>query len=644
MKKNDIYEEIGNISPDLIAEADPTAPIVTRKTNIRRRFTIAAVCASIAMLFAFAIVAVPYFNREEPFTAELPDELLEFADSKYIKAIYSIYNNSILGYSDDLSTPSSGNIMSGMNGNGKSGSYIEVTDNQVEGVIEGDLFKRSKTHIFYVDVINKTINSYKIKGENTALAGQYKIDENTLNGSDFIPREIYLSKDCDTLTVVGEFYDQRDGYYGPSYYRYRKTVLASFDVSNPNKIKLKETIIVAGGYITSRSIEEKIYLIYKFGINVYNNRIDFTDEREFIPQIDIGKGSESIDIEDIIFTESTSENEYTVILRVDEDSLRIEDIKAIYKPVNEVFVSEDKIILVDNYQKYYEYEENSAAHVGRNRFSDISIISIEKENMEYRAGFTLEGSVEGQYSIDEYNGVLRIAATTNLFVWRGDVCIDPKTGWVDVGESFELIAPGTNASLYCIDTNTWETVAEVKDFAPWGEEVMSARFDGNMAYICTAETVTLYDPVYFFDLTDLNNITRTDTGTIEGYSTSLVDFTEGTLLGIGYGDSRMTLKIEIYKEGEGKVESVCSYIKEDVGYSEDYKAYYIDRERGLVGLMLRQGKNCTYILLRFDGKQITEVITEEMGDMQYPDAARATLIDDFFYIFIFDKYQAIKLP
>lgn len=636
MKKNDIYEEIGNISPDLIAEADPLLPIATHKT----RFRIAAICASVALFLALTLVALPFFNREEPFSAELPDDLLEFADSKYIKAIYSIYNNSILGYSDYSSAP--GNIMSDANGDRNTVSYIEVTDNQIKGVIEGDLFKRSKTHIFYVDSINKTINSYKINGENTTLAGQYKIDENTLNGKDFTPREIYLSKDCDTLTVVGQFYDYDDSYGGLSYNK--KLVLASFDVSNPNKIKLKKTVVLAGWYITSRSVDGRIYLIYEYGIYTYNKKINFADEGQFIPQIDVGKGFESIDVRDIVFTESSSDSVYTVILCVDEDSLRIEDVKAIYKPVNEVFVSEDKIVLVDNYQKFYEYEENSAAHVGRNRFSDVSIFSIEKGNMEYRGGFTLEGSVEGQYSIDEYNGILRIAATTDLFVWSGDVWIDPKTGWIDFGESSELISPGTNASLYCIDTNTWQKVAEVRDFAPWGEEVTSARFDGNMAYICTAERIILSDPVYFFDLTDLNNITYTDTGTIEGYSTSLVDFTEGMLLGIGYGDSRNTLKIEVYKEVEGGVESVCSYIKEDVGFSEDYKAYYIDRERGLVGLMFRQSNNCTYILLHFDGNRISEVISEEMGKMSYPAAARATLIDDCFYIFIFEKYKAVKLP
>lgn len=642
MKKNDIYEEIGNISPDLIAEADPTAPIVTRKMKIRRRFTIAAACASIALLLALAIVAVPYFNREEPFTAELPEELLEFADSKYIKAIYAIYNNSILGICDYSSAPS--NIMSNMNSTGKTSNYIEVTDNQVEGVIEGDLFKRSKTHIFYVDVINKTINSYKIKGEKTTLVGQYQIDENTLNGKAFTPREIYLSKDCDTLTVVGQFYDFRDSYGGLSYNR--KTVLASFDVSNPRKIKLKKTIVAAGEYITSRSVGGKIYWFYEFGINSYNK--DFSDETEFIPQIDDGSGFKSINMEDIVVTDGASEDMYTVIVRVDEDSLRIEDIKAVFQPVNEIFVSEDKIILVDNYQKLYEYEENSKKCIGRNRFSDISVISIEKRNMEYQTRFSLIGCVDGQYSIDEYNGILRVATTTELMVWRGDVWIGEYNDWPRVGKGFDgkrdYYDSGTNASLYCIDTNTWEIVAEVKDFAPWGEEIRSARYDGDMAYLCTAEAEFLVDPVYFFDLSDLNNITYTDTGTIDGYSTSLVDFGEGLLLGIGYGDSRNTFKIDVYKEGESKVESVCSYIKEDVGYSEDYKAYYIDRERGLVGLMFRQSQNCTYILLHFDGKQITEVITEEMGDMRYPDAARATLIDDCFYIFIFDKYKAIKLP
>ena len=100
-------------------------------------------------------------------------------------------------------------------------------------------------------------------------------------------------------------------------------------------------------------------------------------------------------------------------------------------------------------------------------------------------------------------------------------------------------------------------VAKVERFAPKGETVRSVRFDGDYAYVCTA--IQLTDPVFFFDLSDLSNITYKDTGTISGFSTSLVDLGDGFLMGIGVGSLSTTLKVEIYVEGEQGVESYCSY-------------------------------------------------------------------------------------
>ena len=61
----------------------------------------------------------------------------------------------------------------------KDNSSVEVTDNQVEGVSEGDRFKRSHTHIFYLDVYGVlkvyTIEVTELDLENTAL-----VDEDTV--------------------------------------------------------------------------------------------------------------------------------------------------------------------------------------------------------------------------------------------------------------------------------------------------------------------------------------------------------------------------------------------------------------------------------------------------------------------------------
>ena len=147
-----------------------------------------------------------------------------------------------------------------------------------------------------------------------------------------------------------------------------------------------------------------------------------------------------------------------------------------------------------------------------------------------------------------------------------------------------------------------KTVSSVIGFAPDGETVRSVRFDGTNAYVCTAVMQT--DPVFFFDLSNIRHITYKETGTIEGYSDSLIDLGDGYLLGIGYGSSTVNLQIEIYKESENGVVSVCKYERMNAYFSPLYKAYYVNREENLIGLGIGErytDESSRYVLLHFDG-------------------------------------------
>ena len=115
--------------------------------------------------------------------------------------------------------------------------------------------------------------------------------------------------------------------------------------------------------------------------------------------------------------------------------------------------------------------------------------------------------------MDEKDGILRVVTTVEY----GSYSDAYGHGW--------FVPAYTSASLYCVSLEDFETVASVEKFAPEGEQVQSVRFDGDYAYVCTS--VNFSDPVFFFDLSDLSNITYTDTGEIEGFSSSLVDFENG---------------------------------------------------------------------------------------------------------------------
>ena len=145
-------------------------------------------------------------------------------------------------------------------------------------------------------------------------------------------------------------------------------------------------------------------------------------------------------------------------------------------------------------------------------------------------------------------------------------------------------------------------------------------------------TVTLIDPVYFFDLSDPARIVRKDTGTIPGFSHSLVQLPDGNLLGLGVGETGSTFKAEVYAESAAGVTSVCTWIRSGTRFSQNYKAYLIDREAGLFGVPLYE----TYVLLHYDGHSLTSVLEADIPSPSpiSPDSdfVRAFLADGWLYI------------
>ena len=147
------------------------------------------------------------------------------------------------------------------------------------------------------------------------------------------------------------------------------------------------------------------------------------------------------------------------------------------------------------------------------------------------------------------------------------------------------------------------------------------------------------DPVFAFDLSDLDHITYTDTGVIEGYSSSLINFADGYLLGVGYDNSR-NLKLEVYEETETSVDSVAVKTVA-VSFSEDYKSYFIDRDRGLIGLGFWSYGMGEYALYAFDGYTLNQLVRVEMAGM--PEYKRATLIDCWLYILSDSSTHGLKV-
>ena len=300
---------------------------------------------------------------------------------------------------------------------------------------------------------------------------------------------------------------------------------------------------------------------------------------------------------------------------------------------NGVYVSKDNIFAT----RYYTEEETKDNVTSATTMSEIAAISYSGDSLTPIGSVSIAGMVKDQYSMDEYNGILRVATTTRVST--------SETYTIDGEEMVKFTPAKTSASLYCIDLSTWKVVAKVENFAPEGETVRSARFEGDIAYVCTAKALT--DPVFFFDLSDLSNITYTDTGTIEGFSTSLISFGDGYLVGIGVGNTSSTLKLEVYQETDDGVKSVCVHQIQGAYYSPDYKSYLIDREHQLIGLGIIDRttsagrRNTRYLLFSYQEGQLILVGTVEYDDVYRPQYIRSVYIDG--YLYVFAQYREARL-
>ncbi len=484
------------------------------------------------------------------------------------------------------------------------GGYVETTDNQVAGVIEGDLFKRTTTHIFYLDTSAAEIRAYSIAQENSECVGSISVKKEWQRGE----MQMYLSADGDTLTLVQEVGVRPSGKTFAEHF----TCVSGYDVSDPTAMKTLGESYLTGQFISARMTGNELLLFNNFYVA---SNYDFDEPRTFLPHYGDLDDLQPIAGKDIVCPEGGMEKRYTVACAIDLESMEVSACTALFSYSTGVYVSAENIFLS---REYRQKDDN----VQRDK-TEISRIDYSGDGLEFKGSFTVDGTLKNQYSMDEYEGILRVV-TTNRTV---TTFYNGRRSQVD-----------TAGSLYCVDLSTSQTVASVENFIR-GETVESVRFDKEKVSVCTAVVVTFTDPVFVFDLSDLNNITYVDTGVIAGYSTSLVQFVDGYWLGIGYDGNRM-LKIELYEETATGVESVCAY-RMNAEFSEEYKSYYIDREEGLIGLCVYDydGGEAQYILLGFDGYEWVEVCSVDGVAMKSNlqktlSTARATVIDGYLYVIV----------
>jgi uncharacterized secreted protein with C-terminal beta-propeller domain len=608
MKKKKLIEALGGVNEDYVAEANPKIRPIIRKRSI------VAACILGAILLLNLWMFLPIQTNTSAIRGYSESEYFPLIQKMYAFTNKPRYKNNFAALVDGLS--SIGNLKgeameNSPTGTGANGEYTETTDNQVSGIIEWDVIKRSDRFIFHLTGSGLAV--YEINGIDTEAVARFQIDQFFNNGTESYggDAKMYLSADCNTVTLILPIWSKK---YGMS----TQTAVVSLDVSDVQNIKVSKKISFSGEYRDSRMVDGRLILFLR---NYFSPKAeDFRNEAAFVPQIDTGDGFKSMPFEKIVLPEHAMAKSCLSIYDIEEKTLNINDMLGVYSGIGSIYVSHEGIILASTYT---DETRNTGIEKETESMSEIFAVSF-KNGFEYCGSTSLRGYVKDQYSFDIKNGILRIVTTTRT------------TRSIFGEEQFERNEAAsrirkTSASLYCVLLENMKTISEVENFAPTGEVVRSVRFDGDKAYVCTSFETVMLDPVFIFDISDTGNITSKDTGVIPGFSDSLINFGD-YLLGVGYNDIRET-KLEVYKEGDTAVESVCVYEPEMTAPYLEYKSFLIDRENGLFGFAYHEYGHSNqqfYVLLGFDGNTFTEIAKVPIYST---NKIRALIIDDHLYVF-----------
>lgn len=246
-------------------------------------------------------------------------------------------------------------------------------------------------------------------------------------------------------------------------------------------------------------------------------------------------------------------------------------------------------------------EQYYAEHM--RELESTGIVKIALDGLDVTATGSVPGYLLNQFSMDEYNGYLRIATT----VGGG------------FGFSWFWVGGASANDIYVLDGDL-NIVGSITDLG-LTEQIYSARFIGDKGYIVTFMQT---DPFYVLDLSDPMNPQLKGELKIPGYSSYLHPISGDRMLGIGQEDWKVKISLFDVQNPEQPAE-LDKYILED--YWSDvlstHHAFLLDEAHEIFFL---PGDDSGYIF-SYAGNNLEIVM--EVSDIQ---ATRAIYIDDNLYV------------
>lgn len=595
MKSNEDYDEtlINQIKKkseqiEIPESLEPERMIrrLNKKKKSRNIFVYRIAFSAVLCAFAMSLIYVSPVMKHEVFHSgvAVAGSSVKTASSyaEVMRILRSSNSNTnsfglIEGSLEDSSATNSASSSKGVDGSttGGGNNYSD-TNIQVEGVDEGDIVKTDGSYIYIADQTETQISIIKANAESSSVVDTINLVE-TSNKDSFQIQEMYVKDDILSVIITCSYmvekdnFDSSDSYEISEYKEY--TMLKTFNISDRQNPKLEGTVKQDGYYHSSRMVGNIIYLISN-----YYPYFEFShmSVESCIPSVN----DSQVKPNDIYMADSPQTASYLLITSVDVN--KPSDIiaaKAILANCDTIYVSNENIYVADT---IWENEEQNSDETEIMKFH-----YDEQGNIEAVATGRIKGSVLDSFSLDEYNGNLRVVATITTY-GEDNSAVFEEVDDSDMKTDIISVSTANTNSLYVLDENL-NRIGSIEGLAE-DERVYSARFMGDIGYFVTYHQT---DPLFAVDLSDPANPKILSELKIPGFSSYLHFWSDNLLLGIGMetgtdGNEGVKLSMFDISDPENVIE-VSKYVVDKSWYSPtlyNHKAVLIDSEKNLIGFMV----------------------------------------------------------
>lgn len=545
---------------------------------------------------------------------------------------------------DEAMNAGTGTILGGISDT-EDNKTFSATNVQVSGVDEGDIIKNDGRYLYCMSKKQVIIVDAKDPDNlvETARIDMYdqSVGEQWYYNSD----EMYIYNDKLVLITRDgkEMPSAAADTNGPAYdcciefYIETDTYVRVYDIADRTAPKLEYSFKTDGDFVSSRLINGKLLAVSTYSIPYR----DFACNGEFkdfesscdelkksaVPSYSVNGGeSRLIDAENIEILNEEEPTEYVIITQYDLNGGKEITVKATLCGSYEFYCTANNLFLAECEYSYWSHRgEYNATDDSGDKFESVTHIhkyDITNEGVFYKTTATVGGTPLNQFSMDEYNGMFRIA-TNGL-----------KNG-KETRETFVYVLDG--------DMKTVGTLGGIAK----GETMKASRFIGNTLYL-----VTFYqtDPLFIIDLSDPTAPKIQGELKIPGFSSYLHPLDNGLMIGIGEGGTDSGLdnsaKISLFDVSDPKKPKEISKFTVPSAYLDaSHKAYTVIDEDSFAVCIRKYGHDAEYNYRESQSVMVFDVADGELklhGEYACKTFGQYYSIDNLRSAFIGDTIFAVS--